>query len=179
VTPWASADELRDDVVATLERFAASPEGQEAAALARELDGPAVLQLVLHDPDVAVHLDVASGTVGDGLADEPAATLELAAADLHDVLLERLGPVEISRLVEERRLSLVGSPEALAASVVLAARVQPHYAASLRERGREALLDTPAPATRVIWQSDEPPPPVFGVRRPWQRPKGAAARASG
>jgi hypothetical protein len=114
--------------------------------------------------------------VTEGLADDPGATLELAAPDLHDVLLERLGPVEISRLVEEGRLRLVGTPEALAASVVLAAGVQPHYAASLRERGRDALLATPAPPTREIWESDEPPPPVFGVRRPWQRPKGAAAR---
>jgi hypothetical protein len=177
VTPWASAEELRDDVVATLERFAASPDGEAAAALARDLDRPTVLQLVLHDPDVAVHLDVAAGTVTEGLADAPAATLELDAPDLHDVLLERLGPIEVSRLVEEERLRLVGTPEALAASVVLAARVQPHYEASLRERGREALLDTPRPATREIWESDEPPPRVFGVRRPWQRPKGAAARA--
>ena len=92
------------------------------------------------------------------------------------MLLERLGPVEISRLVEEGRLRLVGTPEALAASVVLAARVQPHYEASLRERGREELLESPAPATREIWESDEAPPALFGVRRPWQRPKGAAAR---
>ncbi len=177
MTPWSSAAELREDVVDTLERFVASPDGQAAAAMARDLDRPAVLQLVLHEPDLALHLDVAAGTVADGLADEPAATLELAAPDLHDVLLERLGPVEISRLVEEGRLRLVGTPEALAASVVLAAGVQPHYAASLHERGREALLATPAPPTREIWESDEPPPPVFGVRRPWQRPKGAAGRA--
>jgi hypothetical protein len=26
-----------------------------------------------------------------------------------------------------------------------------------------------------VWESDTKPPPVFGVRRPWQAPKGARA----
>ncbi len=138
MTPWSSAAELREDVVATLERFVASPDGQAAAALARRPGrGRRCCSSCCTSRTLALHLDVAGGTVAEGLADDPAATLELAAPDLHDVLLERLGPVEISRLVEEGRLRLVGTPEALAASVVLAARVQPHYAASLRERGRE------------------------------------------
>jgi hypothetical protein len=177
VSAWASAEELRGDVAGCLERFLASPEGETAADLATGLDGPAVLELTLHDPDLVLHVDVAARTGADGRAPEAAARLAIRAIDLHDLLLERLGPVEISRLAEERRMQLEGAPQALLASLLLAAQVQPHYEASLRERGREAMLDTPAPETRVIWESAEPPPPVFGVRRPWQRPKGAAAAA--
>ena len=94
---------------------------------------------------------------------------------MHDLLLDRLGPVEISRLVEEQRLHLTGAPPALCAAVVLVAQLQPHYEASLRERGREHLLATPLPATGEVWESATKPPPVFGVRRPWQAPKGARA----
>jgi hypothetical protein len=137
-----------------------------------------VLELTLRDPDVVLHVDVAARAVADGSAEHAAARIAIHADDLHDLLLERLGPVEISRLVEEQRLHLVGGPRALAAALVLAGRIQPHYAESLRERGREALLETPPPATGVVWESEEPPPPVFGVRRPWQRPKGAAATAT-
>jgi hypothetical protein len=177
LSPWAEPAELREDVVACLERFLGSPEGAAAAELAADFDGPAVIELTLHDPDLILHVDVGERAVHDGPAAEPAARLAIRAADLHDLLLERLGPVEISRLVEEKRAHLEGGPPALMASLLLAARIQPHYAASLRERGREELLATPAPQTGVMWQSEEPPPPVFGVRRPWQRPKGAATPA--
>ena len=101
-------------------------------------------------------------------ATTPSCGSSLPAADMHDLLLERLGPVEISRLVEEGRLHLTGSPPALCAAVLLCAQLQPHYEASLRERGREHLLETPAPETGVVWESAAKPPPVFGVRRPWQ-----------
>ncbi len=97
----------------------------------------------------------------------------LPAADMHDLLLDRLGPIEISRLVEEGRLHLKGSPPVLCAAVAGVARLQPHYEASLRERGRQQLLDTPLPPTREIWESDGQPPAMFGVRRPWQAPKRA------
>ena len=72
-------------------------------------------------------------------------------------------------------LHLKGSPPVLCAAVAAVARLQPHYEASLRERGREQLLAMPPPPTREVWESDERPPAMFGVRRPWQAPKRAIA----
>jgi hypothetical protein len=175
VTPWTSSSELRGDLQGFLGRYLRSADGDEAAALATEFNGNPVLEITFHDPDLVVHVDIAARSLVDGPAADPAVRLSIRAADLHDLLLERLGPVEISRLVEEKHLHLVGPPRALAASVVLAARLQPHYAPSLVERGRADLLDTPMPATGEIWESELAPTPIYGVRRPWQRPKGAAA----
>ena len=177
MSPWADARELREDLVAVLERFLQSPDGATAAALAHGLEGPAVLELTLHDPELVLHVDIAARRVTEGPAAEAAARLEIQAPDLHDLLLDRLGPVEISRLVEEARAHLDGSPPALTTSLMLAARLQPHYADCLRERGRTGLLNAPERGTGEIWASATPPPPVFGVRRPWQRPKGAGAAA--
>lgn len=171
MSSWTNADELRDDVTAVLQRFATTPEGTAAAAVARELDDGLAIELALHDPDIVLQLDVASGTITDGPCADAAVRVALPAADMHDLLLDRLGPVEISRLVEEHRLHLTGAPAALCAAVVLVAQLQPHYEASLRERGREQLLETPVPATGEVWESAEKPAPVFGVRRPWQAPK--------
>ena len=177
MSAWASAEELRDDITACLERFAASPEGAAAATVAQGLGDGLQVELFFHDPDLVLHLDVANGTVSEGPCTDAVVRVSLPAADMHDLLLERLGPVEISRLVEEDRLHLTGSPPALCAAVLLCAQLQPHYEASLRERGREHLLETPAPETGVVWESATKPPPVFGVRRPWQPPKGARAGA--
>ncbi len=175
MSPWASAEELREDLTACLERFAASPEGVAAATVARGLGDGLRVELEFHDPDLVLQLDVANGTVSEGRYADAVVRVSLPAADMHDLLLERLGPVEISRLVEEDRLHLTGSPPALCAAVLLVAQLQPHYAASLRDRGRERLLETPAPETGVVWESATKPPPIFGVRRPWQAPKGARA----
>jgi hypothetical protein len=81
--------------------------------------------------------------------------------------------VEISRLAEEGRVELSGPPLVLGALLPLTAAIQPHYAASLEERGRGDLLAVPAPPTGEVWQSEAPPPAVIGVRRPWQRPRGS------
>jgi hypothetical protein len=172
---WATADELRDDVSALLERFAATPEGVAAAAIARELGDGLTIELELREPDLVLQLDLASGTITAGHSETAAVRVSCTADDMHDLLLDRLGPVEISRLVEERLLHLTGPPPALCAAVVLVAQLQPHYAPSLRERGREQLLAAPAPTIGEIWESAVKPPPVFGVRRPWQAPKGTRA----
>jgi hypothetical protein len=164
---------LEGDLVAFFERFLASPDGEVAAAAAAGLDAPAVLELRVHDPEVVLHVDVAARTVRPGPAAEPGAIAELAAQDLDDLLLDRLGPVELSRLLEEDRAHLEGPPQALAALLVLAGRLQPHYPATLRERGREDVLAAPGPEVGVIWESDALPPRMVGVRRPWQREKPA------
>jgi hypothetical protein len=177
VTPWADAAELQADVTALFTRFAATPEGAVAASIARTLGEGLGIELTLHDPDVVLRLDIATGRVAAGPCEGAAVRVALPAADLHDLLLDRLGPVEISRLVEEQRLHLTGSPPVLCAAVALVARLQPHYEASLRERGRGHLLDTPRPAIGEIWESAEKPAAMFGIRRPWQPAKRARAGA--
>ena len=175
MSPWGDADELQDDVAAFVARFAATPEGAAAAALAGALGEGLGIELTLYDPDVVLRLDVASGVIARGAWEDAAVRVALPARDMHDLLLDRLGPIEISRLVEEGRLHLKGSPQVLCAAVAAVALLQPHYEASLRERGREHLLATPPPVTREIWESAEKPPAMFGVRRPWQAPKRAIA----
>ena len=173
MTPWADSSELQADITALMERFSATPEGAVAAEVAGRFGDGLGIELTLYNPDVVLQLDVAAGTVVAGPCKDAAVRVALPAADMHDLLLDRLGPVEISRLVEEQRLHLTGSPPVLCAAVALVARLQPHYEASLRERGREQMLATPAPAIGEIWESAEKPPPLYGVRRPWQPAKGA------
>jgi hypothetical protein len=171
MSPWSEADELQQDITAFVARFAATPEGAAAAAIAAALGEGLGIELTLYDPDVVLKLDIASGVITRGAWEGAAVRVALPAGAMHDLLLDRLGPIEISRLVEEGRLHLKGTPQALCAAVAAVARLQPHYEASLRERGREQLLATPAPVTREIWESAETPPAMFGVRRPWQAPK--------
>jgi hypothetical protein len=163
-------------VLAFLQRYLASDDGAAVQAQAGLLDAAPVLELRLVEPDAVVHVDFGARQAARGAApEEPGAVAEIRADDLHDLLLDRLGPVEISRLGEEGRVRLEGPPQALAALLVLAGRIQPHYPASLAEQGREDLLATPAPEVGVMWGNDDPPPHLIGVRRQWQRPKGAAA----
>jgi hypothetical protein len=174
-TAHADADVLHGDLMAFFERFLASEDGAAAASAAAALDAPAVLELRTVEPEVVLHVDVGTRTVAPGPAAAPGAVAEIMARDLDDLLLERLGPVEISRLLEEGRARLEGPPPALAALLILAGRLQPHYPATLRERGREDVLDAAGPEIGVIWESDEPPPPMVGRRRPWQRERPARA----
>ncbi|MGI9116559.1 MAG: hypothetical protein ACR2JV_02840, partial [Gaiellales bacterium] len=76
----------------------------------------------------------------------------------------------------EDDLQLEGPPPALAGLLLSAEALRRHYEASLEDRGRTDLLAYPAPETGGIWQSDEPPPRVFGVRRPWQPEKSSRAQ---
>ena len=175
MSPWSDADELQEDITAFVARFAATSEGVALAAIAAALGERLGIELSLYDPDVVLQLDVASGVITRGAWEDAAVRVALPAGDMHDLLLDRLGPIEISRLVEEGRLHLKGSPQVLCAAVAAVARLQPHYEASLCERGREHLLETPAPVTREIWESAETPPAMFGVRRPWQAPKRVIA----
>ena len=176
-TAHADAAVLEGDLVAFFERFLASDDGAAAATAASALDAPAVLELRTTDPDVVLLVDVGARTVAPGPAEAPGAVAEIAAADLDDLLLDRLGPVEISRILEEGRARLEGPPPALAALLVLAGRLQPHYPATLRERGRDDVLAAPGPETGVIWAADGAPPSLVGVRRPWQRERGTRTAA--
>ncbi len=177
MSPWQNAAELRGVVVALVERFAATPQGAAAAVAARTLGDSPAIELALTDPDLVLHLDLANGTIGDGPSDDAAVHVALPAADLHDLLLDRLGPVEISRLVEENRLHVAGAPAALRAAVAVVAALQPQYEPALHQVGLGHLLETPAPITGEIWESLEKPAPMFGLRRAWQPPKGSQTAA--
>lgn len=164
---FASGQDLEGELIATLERFLASGEHH----------GPSLL-LRTRDPDAVVAVDFGSDQVGAADTDRADVVLELDAEALHDILLNRLDPVQISRLYETGRVAFTGSAEHLAALILLAGRLQPHYEASLRERGRADLLGTPAPPTKVTWGDPaEPLRPLLHNRRPWQRPKRTAPAA--
>ena len=178
MSPWSDADETAGGRHGVRGALRGDARGRGRGDGRRALGDGLGIELTLHDPDVVLQLDVASGTITRGGWEDAAVRVALPAGDMHDLLLDRLGPVEISRLVEEGRLHLKGSPQVLCAAVAAVARLQPHYEASLRERGREQLLATPAPVTRAIWESAEKPPAMFGVRRPWQAPKRAIADRS-
>jgi len=160
-----------DELVAFLERFLQSDDGAQAAAMSASLDAPPVLELRVTEPELTLCIDIGARTVTRGAADQPGAIAQIAARDLNNLLLDRLGPIEMSQLVEEERVHLEGPPPALAALLVLAGVIQPHYPASLAERGREDWLETPPPAVGEIWESEQPLPALYGKRRPWQRPK--------
>jgi hypothetical protein len=175
---YASSQELEQEIVAFLEGFFASGDGQRAAEQARALGDSAVLVLHLVDPDAVVSVDFFAGTVSLGVVESADVEIEMEADALHDILLDRLDPVQTSRLYETDRVRFSGASEHLAALIVLAGPLAPHYAASLQRRGREDLLATPLPPTKVAWGDPAEalsPRPMIGKRRPWQRPKRAAA----
>jgi hypothetical protein len=172
---YRHSGELHEELSAFLNRFLESDDGAAVVAAAAGLDFPAVLELRVVDPDAAIWIDFRERRMVDRPADAPGATATIEADALHHLLLDHLGPVEISRLAEENRVELEGPPMVLGALLPLTAAIQPHYRASLEERGRGDLLGIPAPPTAEIWESQAPPPSVIGVRRPWQRPRGGVS----
>lgn len=176
MSPYRTSEDLGTELVAFLERFLASPDGAQVAAGLAMVDGPAMLQIAVWDPDATVTVDLKAGTIALGPADEATASVGITAIGLHNLLLDRLGPVEISRLFEEDDMLLEGPPQALAALLLVADPLRRHYEESLRERGRDDLLGSEAPEIGGIWESAEAPPRVFGIRRPWQPEKSSRAQ---
>lgn len=172
---YLDSDQVRTAVVATLERFLASEDGIRIADPAAGLDTSAVLELQTVDPACTVWVDFAGRRLVDEPAEPPAAVATIEADALHHLLLDQLGPVEISQLAEENRAALQGPPLVLGALLPVVAGVQPHYPPALTEAGLTDLLNVPAPVTGGVWESDLPSPSVIGVRRPWQRPRSARA----
>jgi hypothetical protein len=176
---FASREELEAELVAFLEAFLASPDGEAASAAAGEQESTVLLRAV--NPEAVVSVDLRARTVSLHPAEDPVVEVELEADALHDILLERLDAVQISRLYETDRVRFRGRPEHLAALVALAGPLQPYYPATLADRGRDDLLATPVPPTKVAWGSPEDalnPRKVIGKRRPWQRPKRERAPAA-
>jgi hypothetical protein len=157
------------------ERLFASDDGPRVAGLASSLPVAPVLELRLTDPEAILSVDFATGTVVHAPAADASIQLEIEASVLHDILLERLSPVQISRPFEEDRAVIEGRPEALLGLVRVAGLLAKHYAASLVESGRRDLLELPAPPKGEVWQSDRPPKLVIGKRRPWQRDRVGSA----
>jgi|1186.fasta_scaffold54101_2 hypothetical protein len=172
---FAHSAEVHEELSACLTRFFESDDGAAAVAAAAGLDVPAVLELRIVDPDTVLYVDFRRRRLVEAPVEQPGATAVIHADALHHLLLDHLGPVEISRLAEEGEVDLVGPPLVLGALLPLCAGVQPHYGASLEQRGRGDLLAVPPPPRGEVWESDSPPPGVIGVRRPWQRPRGRAS----
>jgi hypothetical protein len=177
VSHYRTGDELEGELVACLTAFLASEEGARAVASARALGERARLSLRTTEPQAAVSVDFFAGTVATEPAADADVEIELEADALHDILMDRLDPVQLSRLYETERLVFRGPASGLAALIMLAGPLQPHYPASLERRGRTDLLETPAPPTKAVWGMPEEalsPRQVIGRRRAWQRPRRSA-----
>lgn len=175
---FESTAEAEVEYLAFLHRFLDSEDGAMLAGALGVVQGPAILELSVWDPDAVFRLDLRERTVTVGSAKDATVRVGGSADELHNLLLDRLGPVEISRLIEERNLILEGPPPALAALLFAADPLHVHYSESLRERGRDDLLSTPLPILGEVWESAEKPARVYGVRRPWQLSKREASAAS-
>jgi hypothetical protein len=174
---YADGAELRDELSAFLTAFLASEEGAQACAGARALGERARLVLRTVEPAAVVSVDFFAGEVAAEAIEDANVEIELPADALHDLLLGRLGPVDLSRLYETDQLTFSGGASDLAALVVLAGALQPHYPASLQRRGRDDLLATPTPERHPVWTAgpDAAPKAIINSRRPWQRSRRAPA----
>lgn len=172
-----TADELESVLVRFLTDFVDSADGERVSQRVRDLTAEGSFVVRTREPSVEVTVDVLQRTVTRGGAGSAAARAQLHAEDLHNLMLDRLGPVEISRLSEIGRIAIEGEPDTLAALVMIAAVAQPYYPASLERSGRHDLLETPAPPVGGVWHGDGPPPRLIETRRPWQRRAAAPLAA--
>jgi hypothetical protein len=178
VSYYATTEELEQELEAFLSAFLASDDGTRAADAARQVGDSAILTLRLLDPDAVVSVDFLARTLVLGPVEGADVEVEMEADALHDLLLDRLGPVEISRLYETDRVRFTGGTTQLAGLVLAAGPLQPYYERSLEARGRTDLLETPAPETPIVWGDPSEatsPPQLIGRRRRWQRPKRTVA----
>jgi hypothetical protein len=171
LSAFADGAELETELVAFLDAFLASEEGARACEAARGLSERARLTVRAVDPDAVVSVDFFAGAADRGPIEDANVDIVLEADALHDLLLGRLDPVAISRLYETDRLLFAGAATDLAALVMLAGALQPHYPASLERRGRADLLDTPVPEGHTVWTMgpDAQPRAIINSRRSWQR----------
>jgi hypothetical protein len=175
---FATGAELEQELEAFLTAFLESEDGGRAAEAAQALGDSARLTLRLLDPDAVVSVDFLGRTVAFEAAEGADVEVEMHADDLHDLLLDHLGPVEISRLYETDRVRFTGGTTQLAGLVLVAGPLRPWYARSLEARGRRDLLDTPVPESPIVWGDPTEaisPPRMIGRRRRWQRPKPTPA----
>ena len=175
---YVDGQTLQEELEAFLTRFLESDDAVEAARPIVGLEELDVLELRVTNPDARAWIDFPGRRLLGDRPAAPAKTVATIEADaLHHLLLDHLGPVEISRLAEEGRVDLEGPPLALAALLAAAGRIQPHYRASLEDRGHDDLLAVPPPPVGEIWESESPPPLMFGLPRPWQRDRASTSPA--
>ncbi len=172
---FTDSREVHDEIAAFLQRFFASPDGAAARERVQALSDSGTLVLHVVDPDATLAIDFLTGTISEEAPADPDIEIQLEADALHDILLERLDPVQISRLYETEKVAFSGEARNLAALIMVAGPLQPFYAESLRARRRDDLLATPMPPTQVAWLDEGPYREVIGRRRPWQRAKRALA----
>lgn len=174
---FADAATLEHELVAFFNAFLGSEDGARANEAARALGDQARLVLRTTDPAAVVSVDFFESSVSLDVAENANIEIALEADILHDILLGRLDPVQVSRMYETDRITFSGAATDLAALIVLAGPLQPHYPASLERRGRTDLLDTPLPERHAVWTTgpNVAPREIINSRRPWQRPKRAAA----
>lgn len=179
---YADGRELERQLIRTVTSFLDSADGQEAVARLRGSEQEsAVLTVALSEPEVTLCIDFLRGRATSDRPDvAPDVEIEMPADTLHDLLLERLDPVQISRMYETDVVRFRGNPWHLGAMVMLASPLSRHYRATLQIDLREDLLATPVPATQVVWGDPSEavsPRPMLSQRRPWQRQKRAARTA--
>ncbi|WP_406349306.1 hypothetical protein OHA44_37205 [Streptomyces sp. NBC_00144] len=167
---FAHAEELVGELRAALELFLSTPEGKEAAKTAASgfdkgeglPDEPSVV-LVTSAPETATTLVLGDRPRVEDGGTELAAQVQFQADGnaLHNLLLEKFDAGQIARAIEEKRLSVSGPPWALDALIVLAGALTGAYRASLEQRGRDDLLNTPAPPPAGVWEVPVPRPEDF------------------
>ena len=177
---FRDGDELGGLLEAFFRSFLASAEGAHAAEQFRrfeEEDADTTLRLTTVDPRCELLVDFAARTVvrdPAGPAREPAVEVVMDADTLHDFWLSRLDPVQIAAAQEAGRIEGRGHPLALAALIPIVGALEPHYRQRLEVGGRDDLLATPLPPTKVVWQKEERrTEELIGRGRPWQS-RGAA-----
>ena len=175
---FADADELAESLELVLADFIASPDGATGVKAAMAYCDELRLTIRTSDPEATVSVDFIAATTAREPIPNPTVRLEIQADALHDILMNRLGPVEISSLLERNRVVVEGPPAALGALIVIAGPLQRQYEDSLARHGRRHLLGTPQPAVGEIWHGPDTPGDLIGSRRPWQSARGGSKNGS-
>jgi hypothetical protein len=164
---FASAEDLETPLVGALQGFLDSRSGEQATAAVRDLDAGSVIAIRVSDPDTDVWVDFEAGTAGLAEPSAWAAELIIDGDSIHHLALNQLAPVQVARAVEEHRLDASGSFEILLALVGSLDVLGEHWRASLRECGRENLLEVPAPPAAETYSVDT------GLQRQGHKPPWA------
>lgn len=170
MTYFSTAAVLAAELAASVDLFLAAEEGRRAAEQAASgfdvggglPDEPMVL-VVTSNPSTAITLVLGENARVEVGGEQVRAQVRLTAdADaLHDLLLEKYDAGQIARAVEERRLTVSGSPWSLDSLIVFAGAFAGAYRRSLEQRGRSDLLQTPEPAPAGVWEVAVPDPADF------------------
>ena len=161
-----------DDVVALIEDAVGllleSAHGRAAAAAFRG-GGCTRVELGTRDPESAVIVDFATGTVtrttaasteppadAEGSTGEAGVLLEMEADLLHTMMMGTLHTGDIARAYDEERITMHGPPAALQALVSLATPLSEAWQRSAARSARSSTLQAVEPGRGRIWRA----PPI-------------------